>query len=176
MARRMLAWALVTPVAAAGILVAHALAYAVTGTEPGALHAYLAHAPQVLAILATFGLVGLALQERGLGRGSLWSAAVLAPLGFACQEHLERLVHTGELPWLLTTPAFLVGLALQVPVALLCVVLARRVAGSLSGPRVRWPARLGEAWLPLTARPVAIPRIVCIVHATGRGPPLLVGS
>ena len=56
------------------------------------------------------------------------------------------------------------------------VVLARRVAGSLSGPRVRWPARLGEAWLPLTARPVAIPRIVCIVRATGRGPPLLVGS
>lgn len=176
MARRTLAWALVTPVAAAGILAAHALAYSVTGTEPGALHGYLDHAPQVVAILATIGLVGLALQERGLGRGSLWFAAVLAPLGFACQEHLERLVHTGELPWLLTTPAFLVGLALQVPVALLCVVLARRVAGSLTGLRVRRPGRLGEAWLPLTARPVATPRIVRIARATGRGPPLVVGS
>ena len=172
----MLAWALVTPMAAAGILAAHALAYAVTGTEPGALHAYLAHAPQVVAILATFGLVGLALQERGLGRGSLVSSALIAPLGFTCQEHLEQLVHTGELPWLLTTPAFLVGLALQIPVALLCVVLARRVAGSLSALRVRRPARLAEAWLPLTALPVATPRVVRIARATGRGPPLLVGS
>jgi len=172
----MLAWVLVTPVSAAGILAAHALAYAVTGTEPGAIHAYLAHAPQVVAILATIGLLGLALQERGLGRGTLVSYALLAPLGFACQEHLERLVHTGELPWLLTTPAFLVGLALQIPVGLLCVVLARRVTGSLSGLRVRRPARLGEAWLPLTARPVATLRLVRIARATGRGPPFLVGS
>ena len=127
MARRTLAWALVTPVSAAGILAAHALAYALTGTEPGAMHGYLAHAPQVVAVLATIGLVGLALQERGVGRRSFASFALLAPLGFACQEHLERLAHTGELPWLLTTPSFLVGLALQVPVALACVAVARRV-------------------------------------------------
>ena len=67
----MLAWALVTPVSAAGILAAHAVAYALTGTEPGAIHGYLAHAPHAVAVLATIGLVGLALQERGVGRRSL---------------------------------------------------------------------------------------------------------
>jgi hypothetical protein len=176
MARRMLAWALVTPVAAVGILAAHALAYALTGEEPGALHAYLAHGPQVVGVLATIGLVGLALQERDLGRGSVVGFALVAPLGFACQEHVERLVHTGELPWLLTTPTFVVGLALQVPVALFCVLVVRLVVGSLTGVRTARPCRIGELWLPLTARPVATPRVVRLTRATGRAPPLLVGS
>ena len=129
MTRRLLAWALVTPVAAAGILAAHALAYALTGTATGSLHDYLGHGPQVVGVLASLGLVGLALQERSVGRPPALAFALLAPLGFACQEHVERLVHTGELPWLLTTPAFLLGLALQAPVALLCVFVARRVTG-----------------------------------------------
>ena len=172
----MLAWALVTPVSAAGILAAHALAYALTGTEPGAMHGYLAHAPQVAAVLATIGLVGLALQERGVGRRSFASFALLAPLGFACQEHLERLAHTGELPWLLTTPSFLVGLALQVPVALACVAVARRVGGALTGMRSSRPGRLGEVWLPLSDRPLAIPHVVRRARATGRAPPLVLGS
>jgi hypothetical protein len=37
--RRALAWALVTPVAAAGVLAAHGLAYRLTGTPSGAVHA-----------------------------------------------------------------------------------------------------------------------------------------
>ena len=176
MARRTLAWALVTPVSAAGILAAHALAYALTGTEPGAMHGYLAHAPQVVAVVATIGLVGLALQERGVGRRSFVFFAFLAPLGFAGQEHLERLAHTGELPWLLTTPSFLVGLALQVPIALVCVAVARRVAGSLNGMRASRPGRLGEVWLPLSDRPLAIPHVVRRARATGRAPPLVLGS
>ena len=176
MARRMLAWALVTPVSAAGILAAHAVAYALTGTEPGAIHGYLAHAPQAVAVLATIGLVGLALQERGVGRRSFALFSLLAPLGFACQEHLERLAHTGELPWLVTTPSFFVGLALQVPVALLCVAVARRVAGSLKGFRIAGPGRIGEAWLPLSGAPIATPPVVRLTRPTGRGPPLVLGS
>jgi hypothetical protein len=175
MARRTLAWALVTPVSAAGILTAHALAYALTGTEPGAMHEYLAHAPQVVTVLATIGLVGLALQERGVGRRSFAFFALLAPLGFAFQEHLERLAHTGEVPWLLTTPSFLVGLALQIPVALLCVAVARRVAGSLKGFRIARPGRIGEAWLPLSGTPVVTPSVVRVTRPTGRGPPLVLG-
>ena len=35
---------------------------------------------------------------------------------FVLQEHLERLVHGGGVPMLLTSPAFVVGLALQIPV------------------------------------------------------------
>lgn len=177
MGRRLLAWALVTPMAAAGILVAHALAYWVTGTQPGAVHAYLAHGPQVVAVLATIGLVVLAVEQRELGRRSFLGFALVAPIGFACQEHLERVVHTGELPWLLTTPTFLVGLALQLPVALLCAVVARRVAGSLRD--VRAPSRAGrvaDLWLPLSDRPLAIPHVVRLARATGRAPPPLLGS
>ncbi len=150
----MLAWAFVTPVAAAGILAAHALAYALTGTAAGSLHDYLGHAPQVVGVLASLGLVGLALQERSAGRPPAWAYAILAPLGFTCQEHVERLLHTGELPWLLTTPAFLLGLALQVPVALVCVFVARRVTGSLTDVRRSRPAALGEVWLPLPHTPI----------------------
>ena len=171
MARRVVAWFLVTPVAAAGILAGHALAYRLTGTGAGSVHAYLAHAPQVAAILATVGLLGLAVQQRSPGRRSLGAFALVAPLGFACQEHVERLVHTGELPWLLTTPAFLVGLVVQVPIALACVVLARRVAGTLPRAGRRRLALTGEAWLPLTARAVTRPRVVRAVRASGRSPP-----
>ena len=176
MARRILSWALVTPLAAVGILGAHAAAYRLTGTEPGSVHAYLGHAPQVLAVLATIGLVGLASQQRGFGSRSLWSFGLVAPLGFACQEHLERLAHTGELPWLLTTPVFLVGLALQIPVAILCVAVARRVPGTLANRcRVRTSAT-GEAWLPLSAQPHSRPRTARVPRATGRAPPLVLVS
>ena len=176
MARRTLAWALVTPVSAAGILAAHALAYALTGADSGALHGYLAHAPQVVAVLATIGLLALALQERGVGRRSFASFALLAPLGFACQEHVERLAHTGELPLLLTTPTFLVGLTLQVPVALLCLAIARRVAGSLKELRIARPGRIGEAWLPLPGTPGTTPHVVRLTRPTGRGPPHVLWS
>ena len=121
MARRMLAWLLVTPLAAVGVLAAHAAAYAVTRASLGEEHGYLEHAPQVAGLLASLALVGLALQERSLSRFSPRWVAPLAPLGFVCQEHIERLVHTGQLPFLLTSPTFLVGLALQLPVAAVCV-------------------------------------------------------
>ena len=173
MARRLLAWALVTPVAAAGILAAHALAYRVTGADPGPLHDYLEHAPQVVGVLATIALVGFAVQERSLGRRSAWKLAPLAPLGFACQEHVERLAHTGELPWLLTTPTFLVGLALQVPVALVCVLVARRLAGTLTAARPARPPQVGLLRLPLSRRPAARPRVVPLRQSRGRGPPSL---
>jgi predicted outer membrane lipoprotein len=176
MLRRTFAWILVVPVAAAGLLATHALAYELTGASVGRVHGYLAHAPQVVGLLATLSLVGLALQQRSVGRLSAWSFSLLAPLGFACQEHLERLVHTGELPWLLTSPPFLLGLALQVPVALVCVLVARRVAGVLVGVRRERPGTPGGAWLPLTARPAARPRVARRLRPVGRAPPDLLAS
>ena len=145
MGRRALAWALVTPVAAAGVLAAHALAYRLTGTPTGAVHAYLDHGPQVVAVLATVALLGLALQDRSLTAASTWWFAPLAPLGFAVQEHIEGLAHTGHLPWLFTTPTFVLGLALQIPIALLCVLVVRRITGTLTAPRSRSSLRDG-AW------------------------------
>jgi hypothetical protein len=173
MARRMLAWVLVTPLAAVGVLAAHWAAYAVTGTGLGEEHGYLEHAPQVAGLLASLALVGLALQDRSLRPRSAWWVAPIAPLGFACQEHLERLAHTGHLPFLLTSPTFLVGLALQVPVAAVCVVLVRRIVGTLAGARRRSFARPRGAWLPLTDAPPLVVRSVWRTVPRGRGPPAL---
>ena len=50
------AWLVVSPVIAAGVLVAHALAYRLTSTPTDPFHEYLAHAPQVLLLLALSGL------------------------------------------------------------------------------------------------------------------------
>ena len=176
MRRRLLAWILVTPVATAGVLVTHALAYRLTGTKPGPMHEYLAHVPQVVFVLASLALVGLALQERSLSRFSSRWVAPLAPLGFVCQEHIERLVHTGQLPFLLTSPTFVVGLALQLPVAAVCVVLVRRVVGTLPGARLRSLTRPGGAWLPLTHAPALVVRSNGRTRPRGRGPPTLLGA
>jgi hypothetical protein len=176
MARRLLGWVLVTPVAAAGILAAHALAYRLTGTDQAPFHEYLAHWPQAVGVVATLGLVGLAHRQRSASAGPDRLFALVAPLGFVCQEHVERLVHTGELPWLLTTPAFLVGLALQVPVGLLCVVIARRVAGTLTGARRAHPPPVGLVWLPLSEHPEVRPREARRPRARGRAPPRLLAT
>lgn len=174
--RRLLAWILVTPVAAAGVLVTHAVAYRLTGTHPGAVHEYLAHVPQAVFVLTSLALVGLALQERSLSRLSAWWVAPLAPVGFTVQEHVERLVHTGQLPFLLGSPTFLLGLALQLPVALACVVVVRRVLGTLPAPRRRRPPVPATVWLPLSDSPRLAPRTADRVRATGRGPPPLLAS
>jgi len=174
--RRLLAWILVTPVASAGVLVTHALAYRLTGTQPGPVHEYLAHGPQVVFVLASLALVGLALQERSLSRFSARWVAPLAPLGFACQEHIERLVHTGHVPFLLTSPTFLVGLALQLPVAAVCVVLVHRIIGTLPGARRRSLARSHGAWVPLTDSPPLVVRSGSRPQPTGRGPPRLLAA
>ena len=174
--RRLLAWVLVTPVAAAGVLVTHPLAYRLTGTKPGPVHEYLAHVPQVVVVLASIALVGLAVQERSLSRLSARWVAPLAPVGFACQEHLERLVHEGHVPWLLTSPTFLLGLALQLPVTLACVLLVRRIIGTLTGVRRRRSLRPGDAWLPASTSAPFLPRAARPPRATGRGPPALLAS
>jgi hypothetical protein len=174
--RRTLAWILVTPVAAAGVLATHALAYRLTGASPGPTHDYLAHVPQVVVVLASLALVGLALQDRSLNRLSAWWVAPLAPAGFACQEHLERFAHTGHLPFLLTSPTFLVGLALQVPVALVSVALVRRVLGTLRGVERRRLVGWGGAWLPLAGAALFVPRAAPRPRPAGRGPPLLAAS
>ena len=109
------------PVAAAGVLAAHALAYGLTGTTAGSVHAYLAHAPQVVAVLASIGLVGLAVQERSFGRLPLWPFALVGPLGFICPGARRASRPHGRAAVPPDDAAFPVGLVLQLPVALLCV-------------------------------------------------------
>lgn len=173
MGRRALAWIPVTPVAAAGVLATHALAYGLTGSPLGPTHVYLDHVPQVVVVLASLTLLGLALQDRSLSRLSAWWVAPLAPGGFICQEHLERLAHTGQLPFLLASPTFLLGLVLQVPVALVCVALVRRVLGTLGDAGRARAASWSEAWLPLPAVVPLVPRAAPRPRPLGRAPPPL---
>jgi hypothetical protein len=171
-----LAWVLATPVAAAGVLATHAFAYRLTGAPLGPVHHYLQHVPEVVIVLASLALVGLALQDRSLSRLSPWWVAPLAPVGFACQEHLERLVHTGHMPFLVSSPTFLLGLALQVPVALASVALVRLVLGTLRDARSRRPASWDGALLPLTTVVPILGPAQQPPRPAGRGPPPLLAS
>ena len=116
-------WLLVSPIVAAGVLIAHSVAYRLTSTPTDPFHAYLGHAPQVLILIAIAGIVVAALgRPRSAPPAHVFPVVALAT--FVVQEHVERVVH-GGVPMLLTSPAFLVGLVLQVPVALVAWGLAR---------------------------------------------------
>jgi hypothetical protein len=158
--RHVLAWLLTLVLAAAGTLLGHAVAYRVTGQPAGDVHAYLAHAPQLLLLLATLAVCALAF-TRGAASPPAWPFPFLALGAFVVQEHLEVLVHTGELPWLLTRPSFLAGVALQLPLALGAWAVARRLLRTL---RVS-PRRL--RLLPLVS--VALPQPARI-RRLGRAP------
>ena len=171
MGGRALGWLLATPLAGASILGGHALAYRLTGTAPGALHEYLAHLPQLMLVLATVGVVAAALGRRG-GRYAKVPFAALAAGGFVLQEHLERLAHDGSMPFLLLDRTFLIGLALQIPVSLVCLGLARYVGRVAQVARVAVRPRV-IAWLPVVEHaPRAVaPMYVPVGASRCRAPP-----
>jgi hypothetical protein len=156
-----LAWLLALPLVTAGSLASHTLAYRIAEPAPVARadllqatgHGYMAAAPFFLAVGIAFvaaGLLSIAARSRG-GAATpppAWPLALIAPLGFALQEHLERLVATGSFPVeLVAQPVFLIGLALQLPFALVGVLTAR------------WLSRAAEAvGRAIAASPPALPR------------------
>ena len=165
------AWIVVFPVITAGVLVAHALAYRLTSTPTEPVHAYLGHAPQVLLLLVVSGFA-----FGGLGRSRAAAPAVhvfplVAITTFAVQEHLERLVHGGSVPILATSPAFLLGLALQVPFALLAWLLARWLLAAATEP-LAWNVTVRPRFdIPSVAAPVAALASLDRPPSRGRGPP-----
>jgi hypothetical protein len=161
---------LTVPLTAAGTLAAHAAAYALLDAPSEGVHGYLAHLPQLLTVLALPLLLALAVAGRARTPRA-WPFAAAAVAAFIAQEHVERLAHTGELPFLLDRPAFLLGLALQLPFALASWLLARgliHVAAALSArPRRQW-----RAVTPFRRPALAIPRSLVVVGAAApRGPP-----
>lgn len=115
-------WPLVLVVSGGGILVGHDLSYRLTGAGAGGIHAYLAHAPQALvALLVPALLVAFATSAEAPRPGRF---ALLGAAGFTLMEHLERAVN-GELPWLLTSTVFVLGLLLQAPFGLAAWWVAR---------------------------------------------------
>lgn len=137
-----LIWLLAISLVSAGSLTAHALGFRIAGAghEQALLdrtgHAYLPALPDLLLASGVCALVlalaiALSAARRAL-RGSLAPpavAAAAAPLAFALQEHLERLLAGQNAIATSLEPAFLVGLALQLPFALVGLWLARRLTG-----------------------------------------------
>ena len=148
--RQRLAAALVTiPIAGAGLLTAHSLAYRLTtataADEHRLLdstgHGYLAAGTSLMTAVGVAALAAGLLLTIRTGARTARRARLLAavpPVAFAVQEHTERLVHDGVLPaGLLHDPTFLAGLLLQLPFALLGYVVVRLL--------LRTAIRLGAA-------------------------------
>jgi hypothetical protein len=137
------AWLIPLPLTVTSWLGAHCLAYWLV--SPGAErhmgmhaadgHAYLGYTPAValwgLALLLT-GLVacvwaGLRGERRTPPPVRLF--VLLPPVGFALQEHIERLIGTGGMPLdLVLEPTFVTGLALQLPFAVAALLLAHALS------------------------------------------------
>ena len=183
-----LAWLMSLGLVAAGVLAAHRVAYRVA--EPHAErrehlleetgHGYL-DGPLVVSLCLALIVVGFAGRvlagTRRLAHPPLWLFALAPPVGFALQEHAERMLHHEELVHTLFEPTFLIGLALQLPFALVALLAARaffaaadavaRQIGSPPRPRLAPDASLA---LPGT---FCTPSSPTLIGARGqRAPPL----
>jgi len=196
--RRSLAWLVAVPLMLGGSEVAHALAYRLAYPDvPVRMRALLASGhgyerwlPLVFgaaaAVVALSLLVTAADAARGRAPRGLpaWAFALLPPVAFAVQEHLELLLHTGVFPWHEAgRPTFLPGLALQLPFALLAWGAARllfrtaervgRAVGRTPPPRPRLVALAPAA----PAAEPGVPRLPLIARGLAkRGPPLLASA
>lgn len=191
--RQRVAVIVAVPIACVGSLVAHQLDYAIQAPDAvvraqllaSSGHGYLRHLPLIVAACVAAALIGVVLDvvpsgSASAGRVTAWPLALVAPLAFTIQEHLERFLHDGVFPaHLFLQPVFLIGLALQVPFALFAwgvartlLLAARRMASSLRG-RVRQPTRRDPAAVRLSvARRVR--RSILASRVVGRAPPLAV--
>ena len=165
------AWLVVSPVVCAGVLTAHDLAYRLTSASTEPLHGYLEHAPQILLLLAGVGVLLASFGGR-LHTPPARTFPLAAVATFVLQEHVERLVHGASFPFLLTSPTFLVGLALQIPVALVAWALARWLLSAVQEVRRPRPARIRLVPIRLVAPTVRLVPIDVRVPP-GRGPPRL---
>lgn len=195
MIRRAAAWLIPLPLAVASWLGAHCLAYWLA--SPGAEqhmgvhaehgHAWLGYTPALALWGLTVVVAGLVLCIGDGLRGHRPSRpparlfALVPPLGFVVQEHLERLIASGAIPYdLVVEPTFLLGLALQAPFAVAALlltralyalgfVLGRALAGNLAIGR---PLRYGPPSLlhPPASATLVSPSLLALGHGQ-RAPP-----
>jgi hypothetical protein len=190
--RHRLTWLSTAPLMLGGLLAGHALGYRLAFSDPHARadalghsgHSYFAYLPFALTVCVAVLLAGLALQAVSAFRGEPRRPAtspvivLLPPVAFVTQEVTERFLHTGQIPWtVVLQPAFLIGLALQLPFALAALVLAwalesaaRAVGIALAFP----PHPTLQVQIPVPVRVAATPRIAGLARGYGeRAPPLL---
>jgi hypothetical protein len=123
----------------AGLIAGHQLAYRLVYSDAHARadalarsgHAYFGYVPLALTVSLGVLVASLVLQTgaglRGEHRRPLASPLIvlLPPIAFVVQEFAERIVHTGQVPWMIIVqPAFLLGLAFQLPFALAALLIA----------------------------------------------------
>jgi hypothetical protein len=189
------AWLITLPLAAASWLGAHCLAYWLVapadehqmGLHAESGHAYLGYTPAIFVLggaLLAVGLVlcvWLGLRDVRPSPPPLRLFALVPPVGFTVQEHVERLIGTGGLPPdIVLEPTFLVGLALQLPLTLAALLLAHALHGAgfafgrMLAPRLALvptgavtPASLQR--LPTAATPIT-PSVLALGHGP-RAPP-----
>jgi hypothetical protein len=169
-------WAASLSVCVAGWLIAHSLAYRLVASgdeSSGALveqtgHGELAFSPYLMAVCATVLLLALGGALVAGARRRVRAAVPLAPfvvlplLDFSCHMVLESLQHGRVVSAdAALEPVFLLGLALQVPLALAALLLARTA--------LAWAEGLGRALTPRWhPRPLAL--------ASPAPPRLLIGT
>jgi hypothetical protein len=194
MGGRGIVWMLSLPLAAAGWFGAHSVAYVLVVPDAhhraellsDSGHGYLGATPLILSCAVTLVVAGLALAILDGLRGGprarvpVWPVALLPPLGFAVQEHLERLIELNAFPFgAVLEPTFLVGMALQLPFALAAATLARAVLAlgyligrALAARRSARPRAHPRSWrLPDWLRPTPV-RPLAAGHGE-RAPPKL---
>jgi hypothetical protein len=136
---RRLTWLLTVPLMTGGLLAGHSVAYRVAIRDPherehsleATGHGYLAYLPIVAGVCVALILVALTLRALAAFRGKRrpatppWTFAMLSVLAFVVQEHVERAVHSGHVPWTAALElTFAVGLATQLPFAFAALLLA----------------------------------------------------
>ena len=160
MPRRRVAWLSTLALTAAGGLLAHLAAYRLLLTsDPHAAHHHAAELRLCAAACTAVVLAGLLLgwvSGRRPGEFPVWIFALLPPAGFVLQEQLAWVLHGGaEGPAALRLTAIVLGLVLQIPVAIAAFALARALlalAGALAGG-----LRQRAAVRPLPPRSAGIP-------------------
>lgn len=183
-----LIWLLAFTLVSAGSLTAHALGFRLVAGEGDARllaatgHAYLPSLPEVLLAAGACALVLVCAIAAGAARGGRRGlapptvAALAAPIAFTLQEHAERLASGHDVWATAVAPTFLVGLALQLPFALIGLWLAQRltVCAIAAGEVLQRAARslpAGPRTICSTAGPLT-PRVEHGAPAMRRGPPL----
>lgn len=196
--RRMAVWLLSLPLMAAGTEVAHVVAYRLVYPNAhvrlGELllsgHGYMVgrygYLPLLIGVAGALDLVAVGWVFAGSLRRSLQrpmpalAFALLPLLAYTLQELTERWLAGSSWPWwMVLQPTFRVGLALQLPFALVAFLVARlllraaRGAGAAartSAPRPRVAPGLPE--FRALPRSIAAPRPLAPALHPGRGPPL----
>ncbi len=193
--RRVLAGLSSLGLAVVGSQVAHSLAYRLVAPEADLRahlladtgHAYLRLAPLGLAVVSVVVVMALLAEARSVrtrvsaSQPRLWVFAIVAPATFVCQEVFERLLHDGVFPLAVVTErTFVIGVALQLPFALLAWLVARlllRTAALIVGyEEISCAWVLGVASRCWAGTPVSrwvrSPLAAC---AAGRAPPSFAG-